>query len=133
MPLVEPFGEELLEMRGWAYWSYWIGCGEVACPEGTRSVIVVANREDPAATGFPEGVSWVEKLRIIVGWEPMTQPLVDWHATEAALGTSLRSDYKEIVDLFGSGGFDEDLDLLVPGGSWCGPRGLVQGRCGARR
>ncbi|MFD5063940.1 hypothetical protein [Streptomyces sp. NPDC058394] len=45
----------------------------------------------------------------------MSQPVVDWPATEAALGTSLPNDYKGIVDLFGSGGFDEYLDLLVPG------------------
>ncbi|WP_326624844.1 MULTISPECIES: hypothetical protein [unclassified Streptomyces] len=115
MPLVEPFGEEPLELRGWAYWSYWIGCGKIACPEATRSVIVVVNREGPAATGFPEGASCVEKLRIVVGWEPMSRPVVDWPATEAALGTSLPNNYKEIVDLLGSGGFDEYLDFPVPG------------------
>ncbi|MFD9240926.1 hypothetical protein ACFV0D_03115 [Streptomyces sp. NPDC059556] len=40
---------------------------------------------------------------------------VDWAATEAALGTALPGDYKDIVDAFGPGRFDEYLDLLVPG------------------
>ncbi|MFH9196802.1 hypothetical protein ACH4KO_04755 [Streptomyces anulatus] len=39
----------------------------------------------------------------------------DWAATEAALGTALPGDYKDIVDAFGPGSFDEYLDLLVPG------------------
>ncbi|GAA3368815.1 hypothetical protein GCM10020367_08690 [Streptomyces sannanensis] len=115
LPLVEPFGEELLEMRGWAYRSHWIGCGRVASPEGGRTVVVVGHREDPAAVGFPEGASWAEKLRILTGWEPGPRPAVDWSAAEAALGTALPSDYKEIVDLFGEGSFDEYVDLLVPG------------------
>ncbi|MFF1570780.1 hypothetical protein ACFVY1_46945 [Streptomyces sp. NPDC058293] len=115
LPLVEPFGDELLEMRGWAYRSHWIGCGSVATSHLERTVVVIAEREDPAVTGFPDGASWVEKLRILTGWEPVPQPAVDWRAVEADLGTSLPSDYKEIVDLFGPGGFDEYVDLLVPG------------------
>ncbi|MFG2627930.1 hypothetical protein [Streptomyces sp. NPDC048473] len=115
LPLVEPFGEKVLEMRGWAYWSHWIGCGQVASPEGSRLVVVVAGREDPAAGGLPEDASWTEKLRILTGWEPIPQPAVDWSAAEAALGTALPRDYKETVDLFGVGSFDWYLDLLVPG------------------
>jgi hypothetical protein len=115
LPLVEPFGDELLEMRGWAYRSHWIGCGSVSTSHRGRVVVVIAHREDPAVTGFPEGASWAEKLRILTGWEPLPQPAVDWPAVEADLGTSLPSDYKEIVGLFGPGGFDEYVDLLVPG------------------
>lgn len=33
LPLVEPFGDELQEMRGWPCESHWIGCGTV----GTRT------------------------------------------------------------------------------------------------
>ncbi|GAA3043011.1 hypothetical protein [Streptomyces glomeratus] len=115
LPLVEPFGDELLEMRGWAYRSHWVGCGSVATSHRERVVVVIAHREDPAVTGFPEGASWAGKLRILTGWQPVPQPAVDWPAVEADLGTSLPSDYKEIVDLFGPGGFDEYVDLLVPG------------------
>ncbi|MFD9719080.1 hypothetical protein [Streptomyces sp. NPDC059076] len=115
LPLVEQFGGELQEMRGWAYRTHWIGCGRMAGPEGTRSIIVVTDRKDPGVTGFPEGASWVDKLCLLVGWESTSRTVVDWKVTEEALGTRLPSDYKEIVDVFGSGSFDEYLDLLAPG------------------
>ncbi|MDT9691831.1 hypothetical protein Q5762_26555 [Streptomyces sp. P9(2023)] len=131
LALLEPFGADigadLLELRAWSHWSHWIGCAEVAspkaldaldaldAPDGTRLFVVLADREDPAAGGLPEGASWAEKLRIVTGWEPMPQPAVDWSAVEAALGTALPSDYKETADLFGAGSFDWYLDLLVPG------------------
>ncbi|WP_445528329.1 hypothetical protein [Streptomyces cyslabdanicus] len=115
LPLVEPFGDELQEMRGWAYKSHWIGCGSIGTSHRERVVVVIAHREDPAVTGFPEGASWAEKLCILTGWVPVPQPAVDWPAVEADLGTPLPRDYKEIVDLFGPGGFDEYVDLLVPG------------------
>ncbi|MGW1087163.1 hypothetical protein ACWD4L_12600 [Streptomyces sp. NPDC002596] len=115
LPLVEPFGEELRDMHGWPYWSHWIGCGQVHRAGQTHSVVVVADRADPAAAGIPDSASWTEKLRLLTGWEPIPRPAVDWPATEAALGTPLPSDYKEVVDLFGPGSFDWYLELLVPG------------------
>ncbi|MET9657391.1 hypothetical protein [Streptomyces sp. NPDC006510] len=121
LPLVEPFGVgELLEMRGWGYRNRWIGCGLVASPHGPRVVVVIAHREDPAFTCFPEGASWAEKLRIVTGWEPIPGPSVDWPTIEADVGTRLPSDYKEIVDLFGAGSFDEYFELAVPGGPGAG-------------
>jgi len=124
-PLTEPFGAgELLEMRGWGYRNRWVGCGIVASPDGQRTVAVIAHREDPATSGFPPGASWAEKLRIVTGWEPLPQlppPRVDWPAIEADLGTRLPGDYKEIVDLFGAGSFDEYVEPAVPGGPGCGP------------
>lgn len=117
LPLVEPFGAgELLEMRGWGYRHRWIGCGLVASPPGPRTVAVIAHREDPASAGFPEGASWAEKLCLVTGWEPTPGPRVDWPTIEADLGTRLPTDYKEIVDLFGAGSFDEYFELAVPGG-----------------
>ncbi|MFI6063059.1 hypothetical protein [Streptomyces sp. NPDC051286] len=130
LPLAGPFeAGELLEMRGWGYRNRWIGCGLVASQDGPRAVAVITHREDPASAGFPQGASWAEKLRIVTGWEPIPGPRVDWPAIEADLGTQLPSDYKEIVDLFGAGSFDEYFELAVPGGPrvgrnpWkrCGP------------
>ncbi|MFF8595221.1 hypothetical protein ACF061_28010 [Streptomyces sp. NPDC015220] len=121
LPLAEPFGAgELLEMRGWGYRNRWVGCGLVASPDGPRSVAVITHRQDPAAAGFPQGASWAEKLRILTGWEPIPGPRVDWPAIEADLGTRLPSDYKEVVDLFGAGSFDEYFELAVPGGPGAG-------------
>jgi hypothetical protein len=121
LPLAEPFGAgELLEMRGWGYRNRWVGCGLAASPDGPRAVAVITHREDPAAAGFPQGASWAEKLRIVTGWEPLPKPRVDWPAIEAALGTRLPSDYKEVVDLFGAGSFDEYFELAVPGGPGAG-------------
>ncbi|WP_327137422.1 hypothetical protein OG585_27510 [Streptomyces sp. NBC_01340] len=121
LPLVEPFGAgTLLEMRGWGYRHRWVGSGLAASPDGLRAVAVIAHREDPATAGFPEGASWAEKLRIATGWEPIPGPRVDWPAIEADLGTRLPGDYKEIVDLFGAGSFDEYFHLAVPGGPGSG-------------
>ncbi|MEU4037384.1 hypothetical protein [Streptomyces collinus] len=121
LPLAEPFGAgELLEMRGWGYRNRWVGCGLVASPDGPRAVAVITHRDDPAAAGFPQDASWAEKLRIVTGWEPITKPRVDWAAIEADLGTRLPSDYKEVVDLFGAGSFDEYFELAVPGGPGAG-------------
>ncbi len=102
-------------MRGWPCESHWIGCGTVGTPHGERVVAVIAHREEPAVTGFPEGSSWAERLCVLTGWEPVPRPAVDWRAAEAELGTPLPRDYKEIVDLFGTGTFDDYVDLLVPG------------------
>ncbi|WP_371601960.1 SMI1/KNR4 family protein [Streptomyces sp. NBC_01220] len=114
-PLVEPFGEELLEMRAWPYWNDWIGCARVVRAGREQAVVVLAHRADPAAEGLPEGASWTEKLRLLTGWEPLPRTPVDWQAAEQALGTRLPGDYKEIADLFGYGSFDTYLELLVPG------------------
>jgi hypothetical protein len=116
LPLVEPFGAGLLEMRAWGRRAYWIGCGLVAGPgAGSRTVAVLAPRRDPAAEGFPAGVSWTEKLCLLTGHLPGPVPRVDWAAVEAELGTTLPTDYRQIVDVFGAGSFDWYVDLLVPG------------------
>ncbi|MEV6594128.1 hypothetical protein [Streptomyces acidicola] len=121
LPLAESFGAgKLLEMRGWGYRNRWVGCGLVASPNGPRAVAAITHREDPAAAGFPQGASWAEKLRIVTGWDPIPKPRMDWPAIEADLGTRLPSDYKEVVDLFGAGSFDEYFELAVPGGPGAG-------------
>ena len=116
LALLEPFGDELVELAGWAYRAHWIGLGRIAVGGGTQPVVVIADRPDPAWAGLPEGNSWVDRLCAITGWEPAGRPAVDWQTVEDALGTALPGDYKEIVDVFGPGSFDGYVDLHVPNG-----------------
>jgi hypothetical protein len=114
--LLEPFSDELLEMACWGCRAHWVGLGRIAIDNGneTQSVVVIADRPDPAWAGLPEDSSWTERLCAITGWEPTDRPAIDWQAAEAALGTALPEDYKEIVDVFGPGSFDGYVDLLGP-------------------
>lgn len=41
-------------------------------------------------------------------------PAVDWATAERALGTALPFDYKQLVETYGDGVFDETIRLLVP-------------------
>jgi hypothetical protein len=41
-------------------------------------------------------------------------PPVDWAQAERALGTALPADYKQLVETYGDGIFDETIWLLVP-------------------
>ncbi|MFF0206235.1 hypothetical protein [Streptomyces sp. NPDC005017] len=108
-----PIGGEggLLELRGWVLAEHWFGYGVTATADGPRRVVVLARR----AFTRPPGIGWVALLREATGWTEPDRCGVDWAATEAALGTALPGDYKDIVDVFGAGSFDEYLDLLVPG------------------
>ncbi|MFI6151791.1 hypothetical protein ACIBCA_03735 [Kitasatospora sp. NPDC051170] len=109
--LLEPFTDELVELAAWGYRAHWIGLGRIV---GGSGVVVIADRPDPAWAGLPEESSWTERLCALTGWRPSGRPGVDWQAVEAELGTALPDDYKEIVDVFGPGGFDGYVDLLVP-------------------
>lgn len=42
-------------------------------------------------------------------------PVRDWAGAEHALGTPLPTDYKQLVETYGAGVFDETVWLLVPG------------------
>ncbi|MFF1921903.1 hypothetical protein ACFVW8_15185 [Streptomyces sp. NPDC058221] len=42
-------------------------------------------------------------------------PAPDWVQAECALGTTLPADYKQLVETYGAGVFDETVWLLVPG------------------
>ncbi|WP_395292182.1 hypothetical protein ACF9IK_00120 [Kitasatospora hibisci] len=119
LALLEPFGDELVELAGWGHRAHWIGLGWIAVGDGTgtQPVVVFADRPDPAWAGLPETSTWIERLCAITGWQPRERPAVDWRAAEAALGTALPEEYKEIVDVFGPGSFDGYVDLLVPNGS----------------
>ncbi|MFC8721388.1 hypothetical protein [Kitasatospora sp. NPDC057198] len=120
LALLEPFGDELVELAGWGYRAHWIGLGRIGNGSGngsgTRPVVVVADRPDPAWAGLPETSTWAERLCAITGWKPREHPTVDWQAAEAELGTALPQEYREVVDAFGPGSFDGYLDLLTPNG-----------------
>lgn len=116
LALLEPFGDELVELAAWGYRANWVGLGRIAVGDGTQPMLVIADRRDPAWAGLPETSSWTERLCALTGWESTGRPAVDWQAAEAALGTALPRDYKEIIDVFGPGSFDGYVDLLVPNG-----------------
>jgi hypothetical protein len=42
-------------------------------------------------------------------------PPVDWEQAESGLGTALPADYKQLVETYGDGVFDETIWLLAPG------------------
>lgn len=78
-------------------------------------------------------MQWVDLLQDLTGWwEPRWE--CDWTETEAALGTSLPSDYKELCARFGPGCFAEYLMVLADRGPgresmlawWQGDVGLFE-------
>ncbi|MBL3669857.1 hypothetical protein JL475_28510 [Streptomyces sp. M2CJ-2] len=44
LPLLTPFGNHVVDMRAWAYGSWWIGAGTVDGDDGARRVVLVAER-----------------------------------------------------------------------------------------
>ena len=114
LPLLEPFGERLVEMHAWACRGRWIGCGTTCTIDGLRLILLLAERADPSAGGLPEGASWVDRVVAVTGWDTdLTHP-VEWATVENRLGTALPSDYKRLAELFGSGAFDAFLQFYVP-------------------
>ncbi|MFE5095625.1 SMI1/KNR4 family protein [Streptomyces sp. NPDC056638] len=114
LALLAPFGERVLEMRAWAQGGRWIGCGTARFDDGTRLVLLVAERE-VMAVGMPDGTSWVEGIVAVTGWDTPRTRTVDWKAVEGLLGTALPGDYKQLVEIFGGGAFDGYLQLQIPG------------------
>ncbi|MFF4353113.1 SMI1/KNR4 family protein [Streptomyces sp. NPDC001530] len=111
LPLLAPFAGELVEMRGWASGSRWIGCGAVRAGDGEQLVVLVAERAAPSPDALPEGTSWVDSLLRVTGWDARdaAQP---WAEIEAALGTELPSDYKQLCQAFGVGEFSQVVSVL---------------------
>ncbi|MGW1160993.1 hypothetical protein ACWD5Q_23665 [Streptomyces sp. NPDC002513] len=116
LPLVEPFGQDLVEMHAWACRSRWIGCGTTRIGDGIQPGVLIAERADPAAGGLPPDASWLDKVVAITGWSADVPHTVDWADVESRLGTALPSDYKQLAELFGYGAFDGYLSLSVPSG-----------------
>jgi hypothetical protein len=114
LPLLEPFGNRLVEIHAWACRGRWIGCGTTRAGTDIRPVLLVAERADPAANGLPEGASWVDRIVAVTGWDAAPTHPVDWAAVENRLRTPLPGDYKRLAELFGYGAFDHFLQLSVP-------------------
>ncbi|MEU0834478.1 hypothetical protein [Streptomyces sp. NPDC005969] len=91
LPLLAPFAGELVEMRGWASGSRWIGCGVIRAGDGEQLVVLVAERAAPSPAAPPEGASWVDPLLRVTGWDARdaAQP---WAEIEAEVGTELPKD-----------------------------------------
>lgn len=113
LPLLTPFGERIVEMRGWPYADRWIGCGSARVDDDIRLVALVAERPDPAAD-MAELTSWVDGVVAVTGWETSQVRTVDWAAVETRLGTALPSDYKQLAGIFGPGEFDGFFALHAP-------------------
>ncbi|MFD8082862.1 hypothetical protein ACFV4F_14370 [Kitasatospora sp. NPDC059722] len=66
----------------------------------------------------------LEDLVRLAGWTPLQgPPRVGWDAAQRAAGIELPSDYREFVDVFGSGEFRGDLGVLDPLPGPGGPAG----------
>ena len=59
--------------------------------------------------------SGLDRLTALV--QPPSSPpgAPDWKSAEEALGFGLPSDYRQLVEVYGAGSFDEFISLLVPG------------------
>jgi len=110
LPLLAPFAGELVEMRGWASGSRWIGCGVVRAGDGEQVVVLVAERAAPLPDALPDGDRWLDALLRVTGWaaRDATQP---WEEIEAELGTALPGDYKRLCQAFGVGEFSQAVGV----------------------
>ncbi|MFF9566190.1 hypothetical protein [Streptomyces sp. NPDC014685] len=131
--LLAPFGDRVVEMRAWNHAGRWIGCGAVRADGAVRPVVLVAGRSvrhQPDERAVPgtgrgkekwpngpvEGTTWVDRVVAVTGWSRERGAAVDWAGVESRLGTALPGDYKELVERFGYGDFDDYLGLLIPDG-----------------
>ncbi|CAL9531627.1 hypothetical protein SUDANB105_04032 [Streptomyces sp. enrichment culture] len=124
-PLLAPFGDGLVGMRAWADTDRWIGCGTVRAGAGVRPVVLVAGRATPGQEELPPDTSWVDQVVAVTGWPRDRRRPVDWAPVETRLGTALPDDYKELVERFGYGAFDDDLGLHLPDGWPGGAMGIA--------
>ncbi|MEU6161238.1 hypothetical protein [Streptomyces sp. NPDC047130] len=114
LPLLAPFGERIVEMRAWTDAGRWIGCGAARLDGGVRTVVVVAERDDPLVD-LAGVTSWVDRVVAVTRWDTERARAIDWPTVEARLATPLPGDYRRLAETFGHGAFDGLLHLLVPG------------------
>ncbi|MFI9775956.1 SMI1/KNR4 family protein [Streptomyces sp. NPDC051956] len=113
LPVLTPFGTDVIDMRAWAHADQWIGAGTVRVGDDIRHVVLVAERAAPVVAGLPADATWVERVVAVTGWVGEART-VDWDAVEARLGTRLPTDFKQLAQIFGYGAFDGFLTLYVP-------------------
>jgi hypothetical protein len=53
-------------------------------------------------------MDWVMRLAEVVEWQPLELD-VSWHEIEEGLGSPLPADFKQFCEVFGRGGFCDDL------------------------
>ncbi|WP_405478890.1 hypothetical protein [Streptomyces sp. NBC_00009] len=113
LPLLAPFGTDVIDMRAWAHADQWIGAGTVRVGDDIRHVVLVAERAAPVVEGLPADATWVERVVAVTGWAGEART-VDWDAVEERLGTRLPTDFKQLAEIFRNGAFDGFLTLYVP-------------------
>ncbi|MGW6479646.1 hypothetical protein ACWGDS_17350 [Streptomyces sp. NPDC055059] len=113
LPLLAPFGTDVIDMRAWAHAGSWIGAGTVRTGGDVQHVVLVAERAVPVVEGLPADATWVDRVVAVTGWAGEART-VDWDAMEARLGTRLPTDFKQLAEIFGHGAFDGFLTLYVP-------------------
>lgn len=102
LPLLTPFGADVVDMRAWAHADQWIGAGTVRVRGDVRHVVLVAERATPDVAGLLTDATWVERVVAVTGWVGEAHA-VDWAAVEARLGIRLPGDYKQLAEIFGYG------------------------------
>ena len=113
--LLESWGDRFIDFAIAPYDAHWIGAGTVRTdPEGVRPIVVLGERGDPVTAAQPQDASWTERLVAVAGWVPRQTSTVDWDEVHRRLGTPLPSDYRNLVDAFGRGGFDGYLVVATP-------------------
>ncbi len=105
-------GMEAEVLRAWSYGRRWIGAGT----EGGRVFVAVAQRVTPTDRYDPTApeASYVERVVELTGWTMDRTHPVDWVEWETRIETPLPSDYKQLVEIFGAGQFDDWISLDVP-------------------
>ncbi|MEU0716952.1 SMI1/KNR4 family protein [Streptomyces lavendulocolor] len=92
LPLLAPFAGELVEMRGWASGSRWIGCGVVRAGDGEQLVVLVAERDAP-----PDAASWVDDSPLRVTGRDARNAAQSRAGTEAEVGNERPEDRRAWV------------------------------------
>ncbi|MFI6944132.1 SMI1/KNR4 family protein [Streptomyces sp. NPDC050418] len=105
-------GMDAEALRAWSLSDRWIGAGT----EGGRVFVAVAERVLPTERYDPSSpdASYVERVVELTGWTMDRTNPVDWPEAEARLGTPLPADYKELIEVFGGGQFNDWISLHQP-------------------
>ncbi|MFD8935123.1 hypothetical protein ACFV0R_07675 [Streptomyces sp. NPDC059578] len=109
-----PFSGRVDWTFAWPFSNRWVAFGRTGRGTGGVPALVIAPRSTPDAEQLPPGLSWLERLVAVTGWEPRTVGRIDWPAVESSLGTPLPSDYKKLVETFGEGLFSDFHQVFMP-------------------